>query len=283
MDGNGAADLQQADFALAGRIFGAERSTGLHPQTLALFLVVAIAHGDAVIIRGRVPLVQVSHQLFQRLFKALLASTGHTAGEDLAFLEKDHRFDAQDVGRTAGDLADASAFDEVVEVAHREEDLVRRTLCAQPVHGLFQRAAAVAHGHGIFHHDGLGDGRRRSVHDLDLRVRVILQHQLTGIAGAAHAAAHFAGEAEAEHRAARRGMGAERRLEILQRRQAGLGVCRRIVHHKLVEVPHRDLLALFAVVLAVQRDIEGDDLNIQPGRRFGGQVAGAVCNDIKHK
>ena len=77
-------------------------------------------------------------------------------------------------------------------------------------------------------------------------------------------------------------MGAERRLEILQRRQAGLGVCRRIVHHELVEVPHRDLRALFAVVLAVQRDIEGHDLDLELFGSVQRQVACAVGNDIKH-
>ena len=138
VDGDGAADLQQADLALAGGVLGAEGGTGLHPKASALFLVVAVAHGDAVIVGGRVPLGQVRHQLFQRLLEALLAAAGHAAGEDLALLEEDHRLDAQNVGCAPGHLADTAALDEIIEVADREEDLVGGALGAQPIHGFVQ-------------------------------------------------------------------------------------------------------------------------------------------------
>ena len=42
------------------------------------------------------------------------------------------------------------------------------------------------------------------------------------------------------------------------------------------------LLALAAVMLAIQRNIERNDLDAQLCRRFRGQVAGTVGNDIKH-
>lgn len=138
VDGDGAADLQQADLALAGGVLGAEGGTGLHPKASALFLVVAVAHGNAVIVGGRAPLGQVRHQLFQRFLEALLAAAGHAGGEDLPILEEDHRLDAQNVGRAAGHLADTAALDEVIEVADREEDLVGGALSAQPIHGFVQ-------------------------------------------------------------------------------------------------------------------------------------------------
>ena len=77
-------------------------------------------------------------------------------------------------------------------------------------------------------------------------------------------------------------MGAEGRLKVLQRGQTGLGVGRGVIYHELIEVPHRDFLALFAVVLAVQRDIERNNLDVQLRRRFRGQITGTVGNDIKH-
>ena len=69
--------------------------TGLHPQTLALVGIVAVAHRDAVIVRGAAVGIQIVHQLLQRLFKALLAAAGHAAGEDLAVLEQDHGLESQ--------------------------------------------------------------------------------------------------------------------------------------------------------------------------------------------
>ena len=77
-------------------------------------------------------------------------------------------------------------------------------------------------------------------------------------------------------------MGTECLLKVLNGSKAGFGVGRRVVHHELVEVPHGDLGALLAVVLAVQRDVEGHDLNTKLPGRIRRQVACAVGNDIKH-
>ena len=195
MHRDGAADLQQLYLTGAARVPGQQGGAGLHPEPLALFLIVAIAHGDAVVVRVCVVAVEISHQLLQRLFKALLAAACHAAGEDLALFEEDHGLDAQDIGRAARHLADAAALDEIIQVAHGEEDLVCDALGAQPDHSLFQRAACVPHGHRVFHHFRFRHGGRRGVHHLDLCIGVILQHQLPGVAGAAHTAAHLAGKA----------------------------------------------------------------------------------------
>ena len=226
--------------------------------------------------------IQIVHQLFQRFFKALLASAGHAAGEDLAILEQDHRLDAQHVGCTARHLADAAAFDEIVQIAYREEDLVGGLLCFQPCHGLVQRAACVPHGHGVFHHGGLGNGSCRAVNDLNAGIGEIFQHQIPGIAGAAHAAAHLAGKHQTQHSPARLSMGTEGLFKVLDGGKAGLGVGRGVVHHELVEIPHSDLLALLAVVLTVQRNIERHDLHAYLLRHFRRKVTGAVGDDVKH-
>ena len=226
--------------------------------------------------------IQIVHQLVQCFFKALLTSAGHAAGEDLAILEQDHRLDAQHVGCTARHLADAAAFDEIVQIAYREEDLVGGLLCFQPCHGLVQRAACVPHGHGVFHHGGLGNGSCRAVNDLNAGIGEIFQHQIPGIAGAAHAAAHLAGKHQTQHSPARLSMGTEGLFKVLDGGKAGLGVGRGVVHHELVKIPHGDLGALLAVVLAVQRDVEGHDLNTKLPGRIRRQVACAVGNDIKH-
>ena len=225
---------------------------------------------------------QIVHQLLQRLFKALLPAAGHAAGKDLALLEQDHGLDAQHVGGPSGHLADASALDQVVQIAHCEEDLVGDLFCLQPGHRLLQRAAGVPHGHSVFHHGGFRDGGGAGVDDLNAGIGVVLQHQFPGIAGAAHASAHLAGEHQTQHIPACRGMGPEGRFKVLDGGKAGLGVCRRVVHHELVEVPHGDLLALFAVVFAIQRNVEGHDLHAQLLCSVRRQVAGAVGNDIKH-
>ena len=77
-------------------------------------------------------------------------------------------------------------------------------------------------------------------------------------------------------------MGTECLLKVLNGSKAGFGVGRRVVHHELVEVPHGDLLALFAVVFAIQRNVEGHDLHAQLLCSVQRQVACAVGNDIKH-
>ena len=282
MHGNGAADLQQAHFALSAGVLCTQGRAGLHPQAFAFLFVVAVAYGDAVVVRGAAVGIQIVHQLFQRFFKALLSAACHTAGEDLAILEQDHRLDAQHVGCTARHLADAAALDEIVQIAYREEDLVGSFLCFQPCHSLVQRAACVPHGHGVFHHGGLGNGSRRAVNDLNAGIGEIFQHQIPGIAGAAHTAAHLAGEHQTQHIPASSSMGTECLLKVLNGSKAGFGVGRRVVHHELVEVPHGDLLAFFAVVLAVQRDIEGHDLDLELFGSVQRQVACAVGNDIKH-
>ena len=77
-------------------------------------------------------------------------------------------------------------------------------------------------------------------------------------------------------------MCAEGLFKVLDRGQTGLGIGRRVIHHELIKVPHRDLQPFLAVMLAVQRYIKGHDLN---AKLLGGvqrQVAGAVGNDIKH-
>ena len=211
-----------------------------------------------------------------------MSAACHAAGEDLAILEQDHRLDAQHVGCTARHLANAAALNEIVQIAYREEDLVGSFLCFQPCHSLVQRAACVPHGHGVFHHGGLGNGSRRAVNDLNAGIGEIFQHQIPGIAGAAHTAAHLAGEHQTQHIPASSSMGTECLLKVLNRSKAGFGVGRRVVHHELVEVPHGDLLAFFAVVLAVQRDIEGHDLDLELFGSVQRQIACAVGNDIKH-
>ena len=183
MHSNGAADLQQAHFALCAGVLCTQGRAGLHPQALAFLFVVAVAYGDAVVVRGAAVGIQIVHQLFQRFFKALLSAAGHAAGEDLAILEQDHRLDAQHVGCTARHLANAAALDEIVQIAYREEDLVGSFLCFQPCHGLVQRAACVPHGHGVFHHGGLGNGSRRAVNDLNAGIGEIFQHQIPGVKG----------------------------------------------------------------------------------------------------
>ena len=52
MHSNGAADLQQAHFALCAGVLCTQGRAGLHPQALAFLFVVAVAYGDAVVVRG---------------------------------------------------------------------------------------------------------------------------------------------------------------------------------------------------------------------------------------
>ena len=282
MHRNGAADLQQPYLTLCAGVLGAQGGTGLHPQTLALIGIVTVAHRNAVVIRGAAVGIQIVHQLFQCLFKALLPAAGYAAGEDLTLLEQDHGLESQHIGGAAGHLADAPALDEVVQITHGEEDLVGGFFRFQPSHSLVQRAACVPHGHGVFHHGGFGHRGGGRVDDLDAGIGVVLQHQIPGVAGAAHAAAHFAGEHQTQYIPTRLGVCAEGLFKVLDGGQTGLGVGRRVIYHELIEVPHGDLQPFLAVMLAVQRHIKGHDLD---AKLLGGvqrQVAGAVGNDIKH-
>ena len=229
---NGAADLQQAHLTLCTGVLGTQGGTGLHPQALALVGVIAIAHRDAVVVRRAAVGSQIVHQLLQRLFKALLPAAGHAAGKDLAILEQDHGLDAQHVGGPSGHLADASALDQVVQIAHCEEDLVGHLFGFQPGHRLIQRAAGIPHGHSVFHHDGFGDRGRRAVHHLDAGIGVVLQHQFPGIAGAAHTAAHLAGEHQTQHIPASSSMGPEGRFHSPRWRQGwSWGYAEGFIHH----------------------------------------------------
>ena len=74
--GNGAADLQQDNIALAGGVLGAQGGAGLHPEPLALVGIVAVAHRDAVVVGRAVVLGQIGHQQVEGLLKALLAAAG---------------------------------------------------------------------------------------------------------------------------------------------------------------------------------------------------------------
>ena len=58
--GNGAADLQQAHFALSSGVLCTQGRAGLHPQALAFLFVVAVAYGDAVVVRGLPYLLSLS-------------------------------------------------------------------------------------------------------------------------------------------------------------------------------------------------------------------------------
>ena len=282
MHRDGAADLQKPYLTLCAGVLGAQGGTGLHPQTLALVGIVAVAHRNAVVVRGAAVGIQIVHQLLQRLFKALLAAAGYAAGEDLALLEQDHGLESQHIGGAAGHLADAPALDEIVQITHGKEDLVGGFFCFQPSHSLVQGAACIPHGHGVFHHGRFGDRGGGRVDDLDAGIGVVLQHQIPGVTGAAHAAAHLAGEHQTQYRPTRLGVCAEGLFKVLDGGQTGLGVGRRVIHHELIKVPHRDLQPFLAVMLAVQRYIKGHDLD---AKLLGGvqrQVAGAVGNDIKH-
>ena len=77
-------------------------------------------------------------------------------------------------------------------------------------------------------------------------------------------------------------MGPEGRFKVLDGGKAGLGVGGRVIYHELVEIPHRDLDALLAVVLPIQGHIKGHHLHAHLPGGLRGQVACAVGNDIKH-